>query len=157
MANPGSNGIQHNMPNIGVQFVKEDGTLTTTGLSFITAIWNRTGEAPGISTDSIVAIANEALEIAETALQPATNISVLNATVTALIISGKTVVTGQQGGWGSPTGAGDRTTFVIAPIVAAPFAYDQPTTQTMIDNIASLSAHLGQLILDLKAYGALGS
>ncbi len=64
----GANAIQAPMPTGAAPIVDQNGSLTDFGRQLIQALWNRTGQGPGLNSADINANAAQALTIAKAAL-----------------------------------------------------------------------------------------
>lgn len=96
----GPNSIQTPMPVSGTPIVDKSGSLTTFGHQMITAIWNRTGQGPGLNSADINNNTNDAITIAKAALPRA------GGTMTGPLI-------GQDGGTWDGAGIGQLTSLGI--------------------------------------------
>lgn len=155
-----TSGLSGALPAGSAPFVDAGGVLTTYGRNLLSALINRTGGPPGTDVTAIAAAAaaaqataNSALTQANASLKKAQNLADLANLTTAL---GNLQLV-KVGGWSTPTGgAGSRAAVNTAFTSAVSAAYTQAEVQAIETQVEALSKALGQLIIDLEAFKAIG-
>lgn len=159
-----TSGLSGALPAGNVAFVDANGVLTPSGRNLLNALINRTGGAPGADvTAEIEAVslaaaaaqttANTAQTSANASLKKAQNLADLSNLVTALANLQLVI----QPGWVAPTGgAGSRAAVNTAFTTTVSAAYTQAEVQAIETQVVALSKALGQLIIDLEAFKAIG-
>lgn len=152
-----TSGLSGALPAGNVPFTDQNGVLTPYGRNLLNALIQRTGGAPGANVDAEIAALGLAVAAAQASanasLKKAANLSDLSNLVTALTNLQLVL----QTGWSTPTGGdGSRaaidTTF--AQVIGS--AYNQAAIQALSTQVTALSQGLGQLIIDLEAFKAIG-
>lgn len=158
-------GLSGALPAGNVAFVDANGVLTVPARNFLNAILNRTGgptgadftaEIAAVSTQAAAAqtTANAAQTGANASLKKAQNLADL-ANLAAALANLQLV---KVGGWVTPTGgAGSRAAVNTAFTSTVSAAYTQAEVQAIETQVEALSKALGQLIIDLEAFKAIGS
>lgn len=161
MATSGLSGV---LPAGNVAFVDANGVLTAYGRNLLNALIQRTGGAPGadipaeitaVSAQAAAAqtTATSALTGANASLKKASNLSDLSLLATAL--SNLQLV--KVGGWATPTGGvGSRAAIDTAFTTVVSAGYNPAEVQAIETQVEKLSKGLGQLIIDLEAFKAIG-
>lgn len=165
--------IATNYPALTAPMVDRDGKITQGWRIFFQALWVRTGAAPGLLVqqaidDAAAAMAEAtlafnaattALAAANASLKKVQNLADLADVPTARNNLGLTALATAAAvlGWADPTGTGSRLSFDMdyLPPVSNP-----PTTGdvTLIRNqLFAIQKALGQLILDQKTVGTIGT
>lgn len=159
-----TSGLSGALPAGNVAFVDANGVLTAYGRNLLNALIQRTGGAPGADfTAEIAAVsaqataaqttANNAQTGANASLKKAQNLADL-ANLTAALANLQLV---KAGGWVTPTGgAGSRAGVNTAFTSTVSAAYTQAEVQAIETQVEVLSKALGQLIIDLEAFKAIG-
>jgi hypothetical protein len=157
MATSGLSGV---LPAGSAPFVDGNGILTAYGRNLLNALIQRTGGATGADVTVIAAEAAAAQVTATSALTEA-NDSLKKAADLSDVANLPTTLANlqlvKQTGWAAPTGgAGSRAAVNTAYSQAPGVAYSQTVAQAMEAQIEVLSQVLGQLIIDLEAFKAIG-
>lgn len=159
-----TSGLSGALPAGNVAFVDANGVLTAYGRNLLNALIQRTGGAPGADvTAEIAAVsaqaaaaqtsANNAQTGANASLKKAANLSDL-ALLSAALANLQLV---KVGGWATPTGgAGSRAAVNTAFTSTVSALYTQAEVQAIETQVEALSKGLGQLIIDLEAFKAIG-
>lgn len=159
-----TSGLSGALPAGKVAFVDANGVLTAYSRNLLNALIQRTGGAPGadftaeiaaVSAQATVAqnTANAAQTDANASLKKAQNLADLANLTTAL---GNLQLV-MQIGWAAPTGgAGSRAAVNTAFTSTVSAAYTQAEVQAIETQVEALSKALGQLIIDLEAFKAIG-
>lgn len=153
-----TSGLSGALPAGNVAFVDANGVLTASGRNLLNALIQRTGGAPGADVTAAVAAAqataNAALIGANASLKKASNLSDLTLLATALA----NLQLVKVGGWATPTGgAGSRAAVNTAFTSTVSVGYTQAEVQAIETQVVALSKALGQLIIDLEAFKAIGA
>lgn len=152
-----TSGLSGALPAGNVAFVDANGVLTGYGRNLLNALIQRTGGAPGQDQSAAIAAAqataNAALISGNASLKKAANLSDLSL-LTAALINLQLV---KVAGWATPTGgAGSRAAVNTAFTSTVSAAYTQAEVQAIETQVEALSKALGQLIIDLEAFKAIG-
>lgn len=166
-----ASGLSGALPAGNVAFVDANGVLTAYGRNLLNALINRTGGAPGSDIIADIAVvageaaaaqatatgaqttATAALTGANNSLKKAQNLADLANLVTALA----NLQLVKQTGWAAPTGGlGSRAAVNTAFTTTVSVGYDQTEVQAIETQVEKLSKALGQLIIDLAAFKAIG-
>lgn len=155
-----TSGLSGALPAGNVAFVDANGVLTAYGRNLLNALIQRTGGAPGTDVTAIAAAAaaaqvtaNAAQVSATASLKKAANLSDLSLLSAALA----NLQLVKVGGWATPTGgAGSRAAVNTAFTSTVSAAYTQAEVQAIETQVEALSKALGQLIIDLEAFKAIG-
>jgi hypothetical protein len=153
-----TSGLSGALPAGNVPFVDGNGVLTAYGRNLLNALIQRTGGAPGTDVTTELALLTTEVATAQAtanaSLKKAANLSDLANLATAL---GNLQLV-KQTGWAAPTGgAGSRAAINTAYAQAPGVAYSQAVALAMEAQIEALSQGLGQLIIDLEAFKAIGA
>lgn len=160
--------LPQDFPNIGAPFVDELRSISAPWRYLLQALWARTGNAPGVTSESIAQTADDAEANSIAALAAAGNaVSTANgasATATAaqgtansaLALANTSLQEGDAvAGWASPTGTGSRATFDMDWTQAISNPPTQGEVQALVAQIIVLQKRLGQLELDLLTLGGI--
>lgn len=155
-----TSGLSGALPAGNVAFVDGNGVLTAYGRNLLNALIQRTGGAPGTNVATIAAAAAAAQATANTAvtqaaasLKKAQNLADLANLTTALA----NLQLVKVAGWVTPTGgAGSRAAINTAFTTVVSAGYNPVEVQAIETQVEALSKALGQLIIDLEAFKAIG-
>lgn len=155
-----TSGLSGALPAGNAPFVDGNGILTAYGRNLLNALIQRTGGAPGADVTAIAAQA-AAAQVTATAALTGANASLKKAADLSDVASLPTTLANlqlvKQTGWSAPTGgAGSRAAINTAYSQAPGALYSQTVAQAMEAQIEVLSQVLGQLIIDLEAFKAIG-
>lgn len=146
---------QTNFPIAGNIFVDANGVLTKQSFTLLRTLWQNSN---GASIVAVMATADNALALAQGALQRAADLSDLANVATARgnLALGSVALGNTVAGWSAPTGAGSRASINANFTLAAGAGYVQANFQSVINQLIAVQKALAQLLVDAESAKVIG-